>query len=55
MNYITGYSTGKSYLIGHGPNQPQRPHHRGAACKKITKVTGGPALLGGQRGGGRGG
>eukprot|EP00882_Tetradesmus_deserticola_P025807 GHRQ01028376.1.p1 GENE.GHRQ01028376.1~~GHRQ01028376.1.p1 ORF type:complete len:447 (+),score=89.44 GHRQ01028376.1:369-1709(+) len=34
MRYITGNlpNTGKSYLIGYGPNQPQRPHHRQSAC-----------------------
>lgn len=32
MRYITGSSTGKSYLIGYGPSQPQRPHHRQSAC-----------------------
>ncbi|WIA40308.1 hypothetical protein OEZ86_013679 [Tetradesmus obliquus] len=32
MRYITGTSTGKSYLIGYGPDQPKRPHHRQSAC-----------------------
>lgn len=30
--YILGSGTGKSYLIGYGPDQPQRPHHRQSAC-----------------------
>jgi hypothetical protein len=32
MRYILGSDTGKSYLIGFGTNQPQRPHHRQSAC-----------------------
>jgi hypothetical protein len=32
MRYILGSDTGKSYLIGFGANQPQRPHHRQSAC-----------------------
>lgn len=32
MRIITGAETGKSYLIGWGPNQPQHPHHRQSAC-----------------------
>lgn len=32
MRYILGSDTGKSYLIGFGSNQPQRPHHRQSAC-----------------------
>jgi endoglucanase len=32
MRYILGTSTGKSYLIGYGPDQPKRPHHRQSAC-----------------------
>ncbi|WIA29389.1 hypothetical protein OEZ86_011893 [Tetradesmus obliquus] len=32
MRYITGTATGKSYLIGYGPDQPKRPHHRQSAC-----------------------
>jgi hypothetical protein len=29
---MTGKTTGRSFIIGYGPNQPKRPHHRGAAC-----------------------
>jgi hypothetical protein len=25
-------NAGKSYLIGYGPDQPKRPHHRQSAC-----------------------
>jgi hypothetical protein len=32
MRYILGSDTGKSYLIGYGTGQPQRPHHRQSAC-----------------------
>jgi hypothetical protein len=32
MRYILGSDTSKSYLIGFGTNQPQRPHHRQSAC-----------------------
>lgn len=32
MRYILGSDTQKSYLIGFGTNQPQRPHHRQSAC-----------------------
>jgi hypothetical protein len=32
MRYMLGTSTGKSYVIGYGPDQPKRPHHRQSAC-----------------------
>eukprot|EP00775_Hariotina_reticulata_P012172 gene12172-12310_t len=38
MRYVLGSSTGKSYLIGYGPDQPKRPHHRQSACAETYKA-----------------
>jgi len=35
MNYILGGVTGKSFVVGYGPNPPQQPHHRAASCPKL--------------------
>lgn len=49
MRYILGTSTGKSYLIGYGPDQPQRPHHRQSACAATYKGEGVSAAWGAGR------
>ncbi|KAF8073058.1 celI [Scenedesmus sp. PABB004] len=53
MRVITGASTGRSFLIGYGPNQPQRPHHRQSACsakysEPCTPFNGGTCCAGEQ-------
>lgn len=36
MRYSLGsWGSTKSYVIGYGPNQPQRPHHRQTACSAL--------------------
>lgn len=32
MDYIFGASTNRSFVVGLGPNPPQRPHHCAASC-----------------------
>jgi endoglucanase len=51
LRYITGASTDRSYLIGYGLNQPQRPHHRQSACsakytEPCTPTDGGTCCVG---------
>jgi hypothetical protein len=36
MRYTLGsWGSTRSYVIGYGPNQPQRPHHRQTACSAL--------------------
>lgn len=35
LNYILGGVTGRSYVVGYGPNPPTQPHHRGASCPQL--------------------
>jgi endoglucanase len=35
MDYIFGGKTGRSYVVGYGPNPPQQPHHRAASCPAL--------------------
>lgn len=55
MRYILGSDTGKSYLIGFGTNQPQRPHHRQSACNarynEPCSASGGGTCCAGENGG----
>lgn len=55
MRYILGSDTGKSYLIGFGTNQPQRPHHRQSACNarynEPCSAAGGGTCCAGESGG----
>jgi hypothetical protein len=51
---MTGRNTGRSFIIGYGSDQPQRPHHRGAACSfnygepcKLGPISPNPDVTGG--------
>ncbi len=37
IGYILGDS-GRSYVVGHGSNWPQKPHHRGASCPDMPEA-----------------
>lgn len=36
MDYILG-KTGRSFVVGYGPNSPQKPHHRASTCPDAPK------------------
>ena len=39
MEYLIG-STGQSYVIGYGPNQPTQPYHKASSCPDLPKACG---------------
>jgi hypothetical protein len=40
MHYILGGATGRSFVVGYGPNPPRRPHHRAASCPDLGEECG---------------
>jgi hypothetical protein len=40
MHYILGGVTGRSFVVGYGPNPPLRPHHRAASCPDLSEECG---------------